>query len=282
MRAYQHAQLSPVTTQKGDIDRLVNGDEWWVPPNVELRKDRLYWDCPSDDDWKWVGAKKGMLESFCTLADAPDCRILEFARRYGILDVQRKSIPWTTRRLFPMLGRVNVDESRGWQPLGLWRRLSGEAFALLKASSELIEGKCVGLDPCIGEIAGTLTEPLGFLHAEAMKLIVAHAVNVWLATADAQPVVIWGGSEKPSIRLGGGGVFSALAIQLALAIGRSKGFAVCYHCRNEYPPEQRRPKTGQRNFCPVCRAAAIPSLYSGREYEARKRERRKAGQEQKV
>jgi hypothetical protein len=77
--------------------------------------------------------------------------------------------------------------------------------------------------------------------------------------------------KKPAVKFGGQGLFGAIALQLALAVGQSLGTAVCVHCRKEYSLTARRPKAGQRNFCPECRLEGIPSRYSLTDYRERVR-----------
>jgi hypothetical protein len=56
---------------------------------------------------------------------------------------------------------------------------------------------------------------------------------------------------RPRITLAGelsSALFSALAIQLMVAVSGTKTSAICSECRETYFPE-RRPKTGQANYC---------------------------------
>lgn len=46
---------------------------------------------------------------------------------------------------------------------------------------------------------------------------------------------------------------------------------LCDGCATFYTPPNRMPKTGQRSFCPACRASRIPQKQAERDYRARLR-----------
>ena len=52
-----------------------------------------------------------------------------------------------------------------------------------------------------------------------------------------------------------------------------EGWAICEACHKQYTPTQRRPKTGQRNFCGECRKKGVPQEYALRDYRERKRKK---------
>jgi hypothetical protein len=151
-----------------------------------------------------------------------------------------------------------------WEPVAAWRAFSRRAFALIKLSDRLMQSKVGRPDDwrTVYAMSGR-DAPWWKQHVGAERVLVGELVNEWLKMGDVRPYVDWNAHEKkPTVTFGGSGLFGALALQLALAVGQSAGLAVCTHCRKEYPPTTRRPKAGQRRFCPECREAGIPNRYS--------------------
>jgi hypothetical protein len=77
-------------------------------------------------------------------------------------------------------------------------------------------------------------------------------VRPWLVLEGA------GSSARPKLVFSGPNLLSYLALQLSLSASKHDAFAVCSYCNRQYAPMGRAPKTGQRNFCPDCRAAGVP------------------------
>lgn len=109
---------------------------------------------------------------------------------------------------------------------------------------------------------------------DAQRTMVASALNEWLLLGDVNLALDWTASE-PSIHLGSPSLFSALGIELMLAVSRSDQLEVCTSCGNPFPA-QRRPRPGQRRYCPACgRDAAVRD--AARAYRARKADEAKKG-----
>ena len=168
------------------------------------------------------------------------------------------------------------DQGNPWDPLATWRAFSREAFALTKIADRVLRNKVGSPEDwaTVYERSGRKA-PWWKQDVRLERVIVADVVNEWLIIGDVRPSAVWHLSDKkPSVRLGGAGLFGALALQLALAIGQSAGFAICHHCGREYAPTNRRPKVGQRHFCKECREAGIPSRISLAEYREKLRSAR--------
>jgi hypothetical protein len=88
-------------------------------------------------------------------------------------------------------------------------------------------------------------------------------------------IVQWLKDElRPVITFRGVGLFGALAVQLALSVAGVNGWSICDACHRQYIPMQRRPKTGQRNFCMECRQEGVSKQYALRDYRERQRKER--------
>lgn len=71
----------------------------------------------------------------------------------------------------------------------------------------------------------------------------------------------------------GGGLIGALAMQLALTVAGSKGFAFCSHCGEMYSPH-RQPRRDENHYCPECRSTGVPQSLA----QKASRERQRRGQ----
>jgi hypothetical protein len=63
------------------------------------------------------------------------------------------------------------------------------------------------------------------------------------------------------------GLLGIIIQQIAQAIVTSH-WAICSACAAPYQPE-RKPRKGQRRYCPACRRADIPHLHAVRDYRQR-------------
>jgi hypothetical protein len=275
-------QLSEVLNQNGDIDTPVDGTLWGVPRYIELREDRIYWDIYPG---KQVGPSAGMFEAFYKLADAPPQSVLRFTRKYGVLRICEHGLPCghiaeISDQCYPLgwHDRQPQQQIHCWEPLEAWRTFSRQALALTKVADRLLQSKVGRPEDWQAVYARSgLKAPWWHPDVNAERVLIPELVNEWLKLGDVRPTVDWNAhQEKPTVKLGGSGLFGALAVQLALAVGQSAGFAVCEHCRKEYPPTARRPKAGQRHFCPECRNAGIPSRYSLADHRERLRRSKNA------
>ena len=95
-------------------------------------------------------------------------------------------------------------------------------------------------------------------------------VSSWLSLAGAG-LTLWWPDEGISVREGGGGLFGALMIGLMHAIAGSERIYFCSGCKELYVRSQKRPKPGQRNWCPNCQLEKRDQNQAAKDYRDRKR-----------
>lgn len=157
-----------------------------------------------------------------------------------------------------------------WEPLEAWRASARFARAILFIAKDLREGKSATDDAWAQLGAGpslpmSPVERLGY-----QRSVLGRTVTHWLALGGVMPVLTWGIQSwrprsaaqiddyaAPRIEFEAAGLFGALGLQLAMAIGYGKGIAICSGCGKLYFPK-RAPSAGRRNFCPdpKCRMVA--------------------------
>jgi hypothetical protein len=229
-----------------------------------------------------ITPSKGMLEEFVALADADENKYLEYACKWGLLDLCKEHFMPTSHNYNcePIVCRTIVFGttekaakahheklvSEG-ESISAWRDYARIARAILKSAARLHEGQ-MGAD----EDWGTLhfVEFLGWNHAERRKaknradiaqekILIAEGVNYWLEIGGVQPSVSWKASRpiitfqcfKPY-----GKLFANLAILLMMAMSQIDSLAICSVCGQSYMPI-RRPKNNQRRYCPDCKKVAL-------------------------
>ena len=80
----------------------------------------------------------------------------------------------------------------------------------------------------------------------------------------------WQSSEPPTVSVSTFGIFGDLVAQLMFALAKRDGMVGCTGCGGPYTPK-RKPRVGQRNYCPQCRAEGIPQRHAARDYKQRQR-----------
>ena len=299
-----HALLNPETQR---LERPVVDAGWAVPDVVELDEeaDRLV--IRGVPGRRRVRPAAGLLERFKDLGRAPPEKIRDYARRSGVLEICAHGLPTSHNKprpnpdgegvlsfgCIPLL--VDQDPRTLWEPVSVWRRLAGEAHAIVNLAARLREGTvgkpedwaairdapivAVALHSVQGghlPEAGTAAEwrslaqqsLLGKSPAFEQEML-AEIVNQWLRWGDVRPSLGWKG-DRPRVRLGGDGLFGALAVQLMLAVNAGKGVATCTECGQVYAPK-RLPNPNRENFCLDCgRKIAL------RRAQRRRRERQAA------
>lgn len=228
-----------------------------------------------------ITPSEGMLEGFVALANADENKYLEYASKWGLLDLCKEHFMPTSHNhnCEPIVCRTIVFGttekpakehheklvSEG-EPISAWRDHARFAGAILHITARLHDG-VKGED----EDWKTLhvVEFLGWNHAERRKAkkfsnldheksLIASGVNFWLELGRVQPRVSWKASRpiitfecpKPY-----GKLFANLAIQLMMAVSQIDAVAICSACGRSYTPK-RRPKRTQRRYCPSCKSVA--------------------------
>ncbi len=227
--------------------------EYVLPEKVWLRQGRIYW--RPVDLWQPVSYPTarfgvGEFQRFLALETASDEEILEFAREYGPVTTFSQEMDIRVR---------TEEEKRVGETVGEaadeWRQLARTAGAILRISANHRDGKTAkstdwaviyGISQSLGG-----RRNLGFEMA-----LVAGQVNQWLRNGHVGPALLPTADHKLKIVLSGQKLRGALAIQLLQQIGGTQ-LAACSGCHKFYFPT-RAPRTGQDNFCEVCRKAGVP------------------------
>lgn len=185
-----------------------------------------------------------------------------------------------------------------------WRGWANHARAILSIAANLNMDKAGKFDDwytltATGSDIASPNDPLRIERARIMaddskggivfqEIFLSSEVNQWLSWGDVRPALPAFAVSTPEhfwdmFRLElkpNAGLFGALAIQLAAAVTRSGGFAVCVACGSFYSPT-RKPQAGRRTFCDKCRGPGTYARYAMRDYLRRKRERQQSKQQPK-
>jgi len=232
-----------------------------------------------------ITPSKGMLEEFVALAEADEGKYLEYAYRWGLLDLckehrkatnhnyncepmvpHRMVVMGPTDRAFKEHRKKLLSEG---EPISAWRRYARFAKALLNIAAKLHEGK-LGSDEDWRTLHFDRAGFLGWNHVEKRKeanfsdidfeksLVVDGVNTYWLGSGGVQPRIYWKAS-RPTITFECpkpyGKLFANLAIQLMMAVSQLDSVAICSACGQSYEPK-RRPKSNQRRYCPDCKKVA--------------------------
>lgn len=112
---------------------------------------------------------------------------------------------------------------------------------------------------------------------EVYRRLLASAVDAWLELGGVGPAIDWTDDNRAQIHLGGDSLFGALALQLALAISRRDGLAICDECSSAFIPNRRRP-IGGPCYCArrECRVLTPKRRWAAKNRDARKSAQRSA------
>ncbi|MBI2304633.1 MAG: hypothetical protein HYU86_07805 [Chloroflexi bacterium] len=255
----------------------------FLPEEVHIVEDKLLyskdWDMRAQR-WPLKANIKGMLDHFVRIRDGQG--VLQFARRYGALEMCEHDLPashnpfeeiWMMERQFkPRLGclpRMITWEGRSWyyDPIPQWFYSSRQARAILNLAAQLHQGEPTSKDDWAALYQGN---DYSMCEADRQWRLLLNVVNGWLSLANARPCLVHNG-QHVIFALGGGGTYTALAVQLMLAVTRSQDLILCSGCGHPYLREGRRPKSGQRNYCPDCHEKGVPARERKRAQRMRQR-----------
>lgn len=255
-----------------------------VPVVIELAEDRLLWESVPG---RRTASRPELFEEFVRLADRPAESIRDYARRWGVLGICKHGLPLTHNpppvpypltpvamtwcRPMPWKERPRRNQERFWEPLEAWRRYSRQSRAILNIAGYLHGGKVGRLNDWRA-IYYRLPEgdaiPYWKQSVSNDWSGVCHIVNEWLAIARVR-VELARDDGRPVVQLGGGTLLGAIALQLALAISRTDGLAICSGCGVSYMPT-RCPSAGRRRYCQACRKAGAPGRAAAADYRSRR------------
>ena len=252
-------------------------------PTVELVGDRLYWRFePSKDPdghhFRTVVPGPQLLQHFVELAEAPDQKILLYARRWGVLEICEHGLPACHHDLDnAYCVPQGAGDSHFWESISAWRTYATLFRSLLNIAARLSSGRPG--HPFDWDLVIAIQRFGDHFHKggvafDHLKLEIA--MNVLLAQSGVRPLVrLTKGNWQVQFAGGhmiGCGLFGAIVCQLMLAVTRTEGIEICSACGNAYFPA-RRPNRDRRNYCENCRDGGIPLRDAARDY----RKKQKAG-----
>ena len=286
-------ELSDQFDEEGNLGSPAATDLLVVPAQIELDPDRdwLHWEV-APNQLRYASPPRNLLWDFIKLSDASPERIRAFARNWGVLELcDTHSLPADHPRRSAFSSdskskcRINHwlegEKELAREPLSAWRRFAGEAKAMLNVAAALHEGEkgkrkdweqvvwSLQLDSRVPAFKENLWWNLS---VEEQKSWLAGQVTWWLRMGEVRPTLRWGRHSDDSdlgisiAFFSHGGLFGELAVQLMLAIGKSKGLAICSNCAAPYLPT-RRPRADRRRYCQNCGPKAAPRDASRDRYE---------------
>jgi hypothetical protein len=268
-----------VTCESGSLYRPVATMALWPPPSrIEVDGEDLVL---TDERHASEGKPPnrypgpGMLEEFVGLEHAPNHTIAAYARLWGVLDICTHGLP-ASHNPASLLTRLGERRSACFrqdrEPIEAWRFFAAHARATLGVAAEIWRGRPGSAEDCHvlwsqHGLSGEMSREVAFQVEQVMD-----AVGYWLELGDVAPRFWWWGSTPPSITFesANGGLFGVLAMQIALAVVRTDGLAICSGCSIPYVPP-RAPRNGRRRYCDACRRAKVPARDASRDYRRRRR-----------
>lgn len=232
-----------------------------------------------------VTPAKGILEEFVELAGAEEIKYLEYASRWGLLDLCKEHFAPTSHNyncepivpfrtvVLGTTGKAAKEHheklvSEG-EPISAWRDYARFAGAILNIAARLHDGE-MGRDEDWNTLHFDEAGFLGFDYPakrretknspdlDFEKSLIAEGVNFWLESGGVRPKVSWK-TSRPVITFECpkpyGKLFANLAIQLMMAVSQIDSVAICSACGRSYMP-RRRPKSNQRRYCAECKKVA--------------------------
>jgi hypothetical protein len=283
--AQLNLQASPLAAMSWDVPAAVQLEEVTPAPLDEsLIRRGLGFDDLIDAElepsfvlrWQWpsraqspakVSPKDGLLLRFANLAEAAPPAYLRFAKRWGPLRLCEHGLPGT--HVPSDLEETLGDIPRCWmagqlqftEPIGLWRQYSRHAAAIIRITAQLKDGvptprdwwdpmrqlqhdEQVETDIEWAETYAPVDIPRKDLVA-SQEAGVERWINWWLRLAGIRPVLRW---DEGLVLVGTGGLFGALAFQLANLVHADGHLAWCAVCGEFFTTERKR-QAGRRTYC---------------------------------
>lgn len=252
-----------------------------VPSRIELLGDKLYWSFDAERGknglrFRAVRPGLGLLQDFVNLAHAPSEKILQYAKKWGVLEICEHQRPACHQRLNGLLCEPQLYGDLFWEDVSVWRQ-----YARLFRSHLSIAARLASGEKGLFEDWEVVIKAQGFSEGKLFQqhgLAVDHeklkvALNVLLSESAVGPLVLWSAgrwqihfSATPAI---GCALFGAIVCQLMLAATRTEGLAICSGCGTGYLP-MKRPNQARRNYCDTCRNNKLPARDAARDYRRRR------------
>jgi hypothetical protein len=238
-----------------------------------------------------------MLEQFVALESGTDEDIARYARKWGLLGVERfrdtgsRQKYWSVsdQRRSPQIEKINGKNiAYGWERLAYWRFWIGKFAAAIRTGSRLSENKhplqrdwetILDIDDCrvwegwkkpLKEIAWKLWRDCQATHfrSESARITFFSWIMGW---QKAGAVNLYLDPVNNRLQIRTGSLFSGLVWQLMAAVCSSTGVAICSECGATYQPE-RKPAFNKRAYCPPCVRDKAPQRNAARAWCERQRQ----------
>jgi hypothetical protein len=289
-------ELAGLTDDEGNLGRPVPHGHVFVPGTIELDGDTLRWEYTRNS--KFVEISPSTLNEFVRLWSEDPPGILKFARKWGVLAMERLG------GKDPVFYRpCGEGMSSGADPLVAWPYFSRRASAVLNIAAALHQGRLGDLGDWATIAADCSHDPsLGLQHPfglgfnafdrarnfrfgindlEEARGVIAREIQTWLSSWRARRQVgvsdfalIWNPhASQWELRIDYHGyLFAALALQLALCIAGADSLFTCSGCGVPYVREAKRPKPGTANYCSKCSQKGVAQRRAVDAYRERKAE----------
>lgn len=237
-----------------------------------------------------------LLDGFAHLADAPDERILGYARRWGVLGLCRHGQPQATSEQMEWYGwghdsprpcpalkwkdsKGRARYTAGRERLEHWRLWAQRAKSVLRIAANLSSKRPGALEDW-AQLYPMAPEDLRDVrraveeHSNLLALdhrLINNLANQWVFLGGVGPRLVSRKSGAAVIRFSSplrSGLFGALGLQLLIRVS-TKGMAICSGCGDLYVPK-RVPDVGRLNFCVGCGREAAVRLAKKRLLERQK------------
>lgn len=204
-----------------------------------------------------------VLDAFVKLADGAPSDVRQFVTRFGMLALCKCGIPAhrDCRPLNP-------------QPVEWYLHYAKEVRAVL---SLMVDARDQNARIDLDDWSTVTRASAGIAYDKtptrlAARFAIWQTASWWLAQSPTDLRLAWSQDGEPTVQLGGGGTWGALARQLAFAVARGHGIALCAGCGATFTP--KRIQAGRVSWCDTCKQTGAAARESKRRQRARIRGRR--------
>jgi hypothetical protein len=271
-----------VSDENGKLFHANIGRELIVPGEPMFLDNAIGWDSRAGLRLVKKTPPKDLLATFLSLTTTNQTKSNDFAKSWGPLNPQALSGLYERLEANPLGGLTRMALSDEPWPQGKWEEShdywvnTAETFrAILEISHQLLEGEETSqaawqqLYPSMPdtlELPDLLTEEDDFLKDLARKTMwgrLRPPIAELIETANVRPAFLGLDKGAPVIAIVGDGLLAHLTIQLLAALSRTHLPVACSECAEYFQPG-RRPRAGQRIYCPLCRKGKAPQRAASR------------------
>jgi uncharacterized Zn finger protein (UPF0148 family) len=264
--------LANLTDLQSRLGRVVPTGELFTFKDIRLDEGEQHLLTDYQNSVRVVRPTRDLLDGFVQLAEAPASAILQYARKWGLLRLDKQGRPCTN--VHPIREAADGKTLPRSEPLAAWRCYCRRARAVLNIAAQLQQGKCGNasdwavldaLADRIGPGALAETDRRGLLGLYA-RVGCPQETKASLENRRrflAWELMLWLDLTRPSLTLKpsqhswqmeisyNGCLLAAIALQLALTVAGARTLFTCSGCGMAYV-RARAAKSGQANFCPQC------------------------------